>query len=1375
MKRFSSPGGAALIMVLVTLTVLIFLVVPFAVSMRVAARASRNRVLEAQVQLAATGAVEYAVSQLSQTCDNPERLDAQPRLYKTPDYDALEEYQVSLDLPIETNNPKGMLWSITVEDEQGKIPLNSAHPWLLGNLLGSAMITQTVKSSDNEIIVDSTHLFPANGGLLWINGELIEYKKTQSDRFMECQRGMFSDSPRFVLPQHFPIGTLVLDAQAYRICRHRLMRQEGQFTRYRTVEEIRSIADLGVYSLDSDVYQKIAPFLTAHAGRDNEQGWVYEQRIQNDLPSSPLDKNASEAVQVLDGTMFTVGQTVRIQQDSRQVYAMVLRATPNVILLDIHSPQNFEKGKATISVLQTHPININSAHPRVLFALWKGLKSTDRNQWIDSSEAEILASSIFAMRSQGGYFKSTADLERFLINIQRELRNTNTMDTGGKPALQDTELQALLASSIRCEGIKPRFAGLHIPAKNDGYGPVWPPISSLAYRNFDTYTLTGTAICHNDTGVPLAKHTTRKIIQVSPHRLLQWKIESQKDFTGYLQQLSGYRVITWPNLVSLPPYYPEPNPDHPETGLSLDSVPLYPKSPQNMTTQAYHPWNDTHEGITCPEQTPSVQFSMANYEVAPGSLSLWFFPPNPRASYSIFDLGFQEWQDRMALYYDRGELIFQVSDANMQYKCAEVWTPISLEPRWYHLRAAWHSTHPGGLDLWIDGRPVGEFCYRERNFRSKSFLATKIQPGDTHIPLTETMGFPNEGVVRIGDEAIEYSRIAGSALVVRDSYPDSTWDTVCRGARGTTASEHPKGSLVTEFGYSDTLATKIFPATQLSYQVADAGKLSSRVMSAISASSTTITANAREFPPRGFLLVAGIDMQNRLLTEIVSYGNTSSNQFTDCQRGLYNTTARDFPANETYVFPISLFVKDTALYEDSGFVQLDQEWISYVSKTDQNILLLATQFPDAMVRTWLQEVKAGRKYTPKFRSCALTLGESHDYGTKVIPVFTTRLGWLGKYDQVTVLSGQKMQEREAMEVAWAYGRYAAFTKDVTNTYQPGQGSRILKFPSGELPTLSMPVAWGKAIVPMPCAPFQMDELHLVQARSRSIFRLMKDVVNQDDDIEINSSIGLTQGSGLFKIGNEYVGYQSLVSNRCQEVTRGFAQTKDGTYSAGTFLYSVSYLPISSLDQPLEKTASEIVIQNSSSFPEEGYLSCNEELIGYTSKAGNQLIMPKLEDQPGLLRGSYGTSAASHPVGTIVYSMPVRYWDRYLKGYDGPEGAYFEASKSAPGAWWHRVTWREDNPYPMSLGVKIKARLDGKPDWSTPATNQPGGIYEFTDPQKDNFIQCHGDNLELRVYFYYRPSAYQRSHWTSKILLKTISVEYWQPTRILQSESNTTME
>ena len=1348
--------GIALMMVVVVLAMLVFIAVPFSNSMRIEKRETGGVMLATKAKLAATGAYEYAVSRLSRSCDNFERYLPQPALFKTPDYDSIEEYRVDIAIPeLATSDPHGEIWSVHVEDEQGKVNLNSATPWLLGNLIGSAIVARNAGAYDTEIWVDSTDHFPRQKGFLWIDGELVSYRQALKDCFSGCKRGLYRESPCFNSPQQLEPGTLVLDPRAYRICRHRIISKPGQFTPYRTVDELRRIADLGVYPIIPELFAKIRSMLTVYSGRSSGHGWIHPQKIGNSLIG--MQSDGPDVVQVSDASLYRPGMTVRITQDDRQAYALILKVQGNTIVLDSKFQQLFTRDRAIISVMEPHPININSAPPKVLYAMFKGLRVG--NDWIDAKQAGILTSALYGWRKQGQTIKSLANLRDFLQGLAKDLEKSGVKDERGGKGLSSAEIDAILSSARSISGDYRRYRGLRSASgDSDAYRLPWPPLASVVFRNEDTYTIETNAILNNPSGAPLAQHTLERIATVAPLETLRWRLESQRDFRHYLARLPAFRVITWPYFCKNFTTFAASDPQNSGGGLSLDTVRVGHYRPSGTNAQ-YFAGDDSHDGYLCPKQSPGpIRFDQTGIEMVPGALAFWFRPEQKQRRYVIFDMGVAAWEDRITILYENGTLFLRVTDSALEQATAEIAAKLTGDRHWYHIIAGWYSTGPGGLFLWIDGRPAGTFYYRYRFGQQKSLLTKAINGIANRIPLDRTVGLPPQGVVQIGHEVIEYQQILGNTLVVREAYQGFEQEKLGRGARGTSAQNHFPYTPVVPLGYSASLQSKVFPATVLTEAVAEEG-IYTRLAATLTDKTREIKVKStRDFQQSGFLLIADAKKNT---TEIVRYGEIKANIFSDCRRGQLDKKAESFSI-DAYVFPLSLNVKDGKDYEDKGIVQLGNEWVTYEHKIDHRYLVFN------LLESTISDCKKTGKFRPLYRGTGGTMSSRHMAKTMVIPVFRIASSRAGRFDTVTIIHSNDSKQKEQHTINWAYGSLVAFQQDIIRRYEPGRGTRVIKFPSGELPTTVKPCHWGQDIVSdTPSGTFWIDELRIFQTRFRLNMLLQKAVQPGDTEIELNTSLGISYDGGLLKVGDEYIGYTDVTKKEAQAL-RGFAGTGRGAYAAGTPAYPVFFLPVTSLSKSVKAYSSKIPLKLHGDFPAEGYVRVDDEIIGYSIKTSTNLDMPTNREGHGLLRGAFGSTPVAHQAGTLVYYFPTRYWDRFVPGYDGPESAYFEAAKFVPGAYWRNIVWKESNPAKRYLAVVVKARIDGEPSWEEVPTNKPGGIFQFSDADKPNLLNVQGNTLEIRVYFSYRQNAFRTAFWKEKALLQSLFVEYRQQTRVWES-------
>ncbi|HYG75387.1 MAG TPA: hypothetical protein VEK08_10330, partial [Planctomycetota bacterium] len=165
------PRGVAILMVVAILAGLMALAAPFVFSMILHNRAARADLTALQARAGAEAAQAHALSQLYKNTLKFDLASGQQEVTTLEDLrvrmefpaasKALDKYQVNVQ------NPNGLMWSAKIEDEQAKVNLTTCPPNLLGNLLGSALLTQSAPAGSTSLAIDDASQFPRNGG--WIS------------------------------------------------------------------------------------------------------------------------------------------------------------------------------------------------------------------------------------------------------------------------------------------------------------------------------------------------------------------------------------------------------------------------------------------------------------------------------------------------------------------------------------------------------------------------------------------------------------------------------------------------------------------------------------------------------------------------------------------------------------------------------------------------------------------------------------------------------------------------------------------------------------------------------------------------------------------------------------------------------------------------------------------------------------------------------------------------------------------------------------------------------------------------------------------------------------------------------------------------------
>ncbi len=342
--KLSEQSGIALILVILVLTALVLIGTPFALSMRQQELASQQTVAERQAEFAATSARNRAVAHLmlthptrdegvreialAETSAGDERDGdgdgeaAKPR--KVPESKIDERAELEVDLaslpldleangkssatsatgpagtPYETRAWDGEILDVAVEDEQGKVNLNSAFPLLIGNLLASGFLSEAVdaEATTTEIPLDDTASFPADHDPETVDGvvailnpffftvEAVSYTGKTDTHLTGCFRGEYLS-----IPQEHQQGWPVFDIRALKVFLHRYYNlDQGELRTFRTPQSIREIAE---WSIVPYFLENLA-VLGLNLRNMDEFGLTPEMLLRSGLDQKLLERTETE-------------------------------------------------------------------------------------------------------------------------------------------------------------------------------------------------------------------------------------------------------------------------------------------------------------------------------------------------------------------------------------------------------------------------------------------------------------------------------------------------------------------------------------------------------------------------------------------------------------------------------------------------------------------------------------------------------------------------------------------------------------------------------------------------------------------------------------------------------------------------------------------------------------------------------------------------------------------------------------------------------------------------------------------------------------------------------------------------------------------------
>lgn len=275
-RRAPGRRDAALILVVVVIAALLAIAAPFVLSMRLHEKSSAGFEAQVRAEHLAESGRNLAAAHLLRSHPDEERRARELAGDLASDPEGVDTWDEVSDVPLgplpgrfglRTDDPTASLLHVEVQDERGKLDLNTAGGDALANLLGVTVSTAPLSyDATDELRVEDSSAFWSDGdpttldGFVRIGSEDIAYRHI--DRARHALQGLtrgylFS---RWIPPEDdavrrelHPAGSLVQDGRGRKIALDPLWRylgteREGQLARFDNVAAVRRIADweLGV-------------------------------------------------------------------------------------------------------------------------------------------------------------------------------------------------------------------------------------------------------------------------------------------------------------------------------------------------------------------------------------------------------------------------------------------------------------------------------------------------------------------------------------------------------------------------------------------------------------------------------------------------------------------------------------------------------------------------------------------------------------------------------------------------------------------------------------------------------------------------------------------------------------------------------------------------------------------------------------------------------------------------------------------------------------------------------------------------------------------------------------------------------------------------
>ncbi len=448
-------------------------------------------------------------------------------------------------------------------------------------------------------------------------------------------------------------------------------------------------------------------------------------------------------------------------------------------------------------------------------------------------------------------------------------------------------------------------------------------------------------------------------------------------------------------------------------------------------------------------------------------------------------------------------------------------------------------------------------------------------------------------------------------------------------------------------------------------------------------------------------------------------------------------------------------------------------------------------------------------------------------GTDVLPVFSTDSDLVRAPDDVTIADLSNIDpQREEFRILNSPGanpapggdlcaanalRLVAVDRFVGRDYEVSAAARMLKWPSGDL--ADTPPSAANFLQSRPGSgvggplPGDLDELaiyglnvaqagrtpgegRVVQGTGVDIYHgplLTAFGERTLGELPIDSAWrGFVNQGGLILIGTEVLGPDQGPSSgggAGTPVVRGLLGTSPRAHSSETRAVRLSF-PGAAQAGSFDVFARDWSLYSERGLRrQDGYVAVDLERGGgfgevfpYQSLTANQnstlLRRPLDELNNAVFRGAFGSPELGFEDGAYLVNIPSRFHSRYREDISSYDGVFYQFTVPTWGAWVDRISWDERRPDPLcGADIMIVVRVDNQPHWDSELSSapRPNELYAFREPNRDNRIGRYADQLEVRVYFPYRPGSFEDDAWKTTPILDGIRIYTRQPTRVLEHE------
>ena len=810
--------------VLLVRMALFVLSAPFLVTVRNADQASAESADRSVLRVTLDAAARHAAAALT---------GSHPALDSTPYFDDLGELSVGNRFPADflaTDDPGQVMWDLEAEDVAARVDLSSASPHVLANLIGgAARLTAACTEKDTVFEVSEADGFLPEGVVL-VDNEIVGYAELGPSSLGKLARGLLvktdPDGKPLAcgpsVPWGHDVGAYVIDQRAWALCEWRIA--TSALRAYEGIEQVREAKDflLGP-ELGREAYLALERTTSTFGHVRAGARWQHAARLVAEPTGEP---QYGCTLPVDDVRWFNPGTTVWITDGTNHELGLVSTTSGNGVVLTgpLHVP--FEAGETIVAPLARTPVNVNTAAPEVLRALWTNLKLRGHSARITAGEAEQLVDLALVSRPFTGF-------EDFLRRLVLPAGGLDELpaDAPVRPeALEELARDAKLGAN----GVKQLVGfidaddarALYKNALNANDNELEFATMPLCFTAREVYQLALRASVNAPSGIQRAQGQRELTELVVPQRDLLSVWTRQEDFdeaprldraaAGWLtgpvptsRHDAAYGEVSslrWPTRTRahLGPYDSQPSLDplggdanvyafaerDSEDGWAQLAVSREEAQARNAS-YALHFDDESKEleGRYLPDGTAPLDLaklgwtgtsastggaSSSNASLMSGmAFSMWIKPRELEEGARLLDVAgpFTD-ADRLSLLWEGGNLVLRVLDGagdqpDSSFKeWSEVLYPLTGEGPGMP-RDTW--TH---VEIAVDGNRPDQMALwvdgrRAARTPGLTRLTGSLQGESDTIAVESTEGFPDKCVLRIGDELIEVFKLDSKTFRAR--------------------------------------------------------------------------------------------------------------------------------------------------------------------------------------------------------------------------------------------------------------------------------------------------------------------------------------------------------------------------------------------------------------------------------------------------------------------------------------------------------------------------------------------------------------------------------------------------------------------------------